>query len=520
MIRKNGTRFLALFVGLALLFAVVSPATILAQATAATYKDTINIAITAQPPTLDAPATSSNASAGIASHIFESLFSLDGNFKPALVLAKSYSISDDGLVYTFELRQGVKFHNGKELTAEDAVASLNRWLTVSTRAKALFAGAAFAKTDTYTLTLTVPKAASDILDLLAAPAQFAAISPKEVIDAATPEGLPEYIGTGPYKLAEWAPDQYIHLVRYDDYQSPEGEPSGFVGQKQAATENLYFRFVTDNATRIAGIQTGEYDIAESIPLENYKELVGNADIRLYTKASGSLNLFINTTKGPLANEVLRQAVLAALNDEDILLASFGDPDLYKLNPGYINPAQPQWAVENGAEYYNQNNPEKAKQLLAEAGYKGETIRLVTTPDYKEMYNATLVVQEQLRQIGITAEVESYDFSIFMEHRSDPEQWDLFITSNSYQLSPPQTSVVNPGWAGLDSAKVADGVSAIRYAANADEAKAAWASLQQFLYEYGAASVLGHYSSVIASRPNVEGFDYFHYPVYWNVKIAQ
>lgn len=515
MERRNLPRLLALLVSLTLFLTVAAPAV----GETAAYKDEINVAFTAQPPTLDAPATSSNAAAGIAMHIFESLFSLDGNFKPAPVLVKSYSVSGDGLVYTFELRQGVKFHNGKELTAEDAVASLNRWLQVSARAKALFEGASFAQADTYTLTFTVPKASSDIIDLLAAPAQFAAISPKEVIDAATPEGLPEYIGTGPYKLSEWVPDQYIHLARFDDYLSPDGEPSGFVGKKQAATANLYFRFVTDHATRIAGIQTGEYDIAEAIPLENYEELAAIPDIKLFAKPSGCLNLFINTTQGPLANEKLRQAVLAALNDEDILLASFGNPALYALNPGYMNPAQPQWTVDSGADYYNQNNPEKAAQLLKEAGYNGETIRLVTTPDYSEMYNASLVVQEQLRQVGFTAEVESYDFAVFMEHRSDPAQWDLFITSNSYQLTPPQTSVVNPGWAGLTRQEVADGVSAIRFAASPEEAKAAWASLQQFLYEYGAASVLGHYSAVIATRLGVEGFDYFHYPVYWNVKIA-
>ncbi len=483
-------------------------------------KDTLNIAITAQPPTLDAPTTASNAAAGIAIHIFESLFTLDSDYQPAPALAESYAVSDDGLVYTFPLRQGVKFHNGKDLTAEDVVASMNRWLETSSRAKSLLAGAVFAQEDTYTVTLTVPTASADVLELIAAPSQFAAISPKEIVDAAGPEGITEYIGTGPYKLQEWKADQYIHLVRYEDYQSHEGASSGFTGEKQAATENLIFRFVTDHATRIAGIQTGEYDVAEAVPLERYEELSGNTDLALYTKSSGNLNLFLNTTQGILANKTIRQAVLAALNNEDIMLAAFGDPNLYSLSPSFANPSQPQWATESGAEFYNQNDPEKAKALLAEAGYHNEPIVLVTTPDYEEMYKATLVVQEQLRQAGFNAEVQSYDFTVFMEHRSDVAQFDLFITSNSYGLNPSQFSVVTAGWAGLNQSEVTAGVEGIRYATSPEAAADAWKDLQQFIYEFGAASVLGQYSAAVATRNTVAGFDYFHYPVYWNVTVSK
>lgn len=490
------------------------------QSPAIEYRDELNIAITAQPPTLDAPTTSSNAAAGIATNIFEALYTLNADYEPTPALAESMEISEDGLVYTFKIRQGVKFHNGKELTAEDVVASMNRWLVTSSRAKILLQDAKFEQVDTYTVTLTVQQAASDIVALLAAPAQFAAISPKEIIDAAPPEGIKEYIGTGPYKLQEWKQDQYIHLVRNEDYQSAGGESSGFAGEKTAATKNIYYRFVTDHSTRIAGIRTGEYDIAESIPIENYDELVGNPNVTLHSKVSGTLNLFINTTKGPLANATLRQAVLAVLDNKDIMLASFSNPDLYELNPGFMNLSQPQWAVESGAEYYNQADPDKAKQLLEEAGYNGEPVILVTTKDYQEMYNATLVVQEQLRQVGITAEVESYDFPVFMEHRSDPGQWDLFITSNSYQLTPPQISAVNPEWAGLDREEVSNGLDGIRFAASDAEAKAEWEKVQLFIYEYGAASVLGHFSAVIATVDTVEDFVYFHYPIYWNVKVPK
>ena len=368
--------------------------------------------------------------------------------------------------------------------------------------------------------MTVNQASSDIMLVLAGPIQFAAIYPKSVVDAATPEGIPEYIGTGPYKLGEWKQDQYVQLVANEDYQVTMEEPSGFTGIKTGATETIYFRVVTDNSTRIAGVQTGEYDIAESIPLEQYATLATDTNLTIPTKTAGTLNLFFNTTKGVLANETMRQAVLAALNCEDIMLAAYGDPNLYTLNPGWCNPKDAQWGSDAGKEYYNQNNVEKVKQLLTEAGYNGETIRLVTTPDYSEMYNATLVVHAQLVAAGINAEVESYDFSTFMEHRANTDQFDLFITSNSYNMLPVQLTVLGTAWAGLDRQEVKDGINAIRSAATTEEASAAWDDLQLFLYEYGAASVLGHYSSAIAVSNNVEGFDNFHYPVYWNVTVAE
>ena len=479
-------------------------------------KSELNIAITANPPSLDPQSINSNIVGGIGIHIYEPLFAMNESYEPTPVLAESYTVSDDGLVYTIKLRQGVKFHNGQEMTADDVVASMNRWLELSAKANTLIGGSVFAKADDYTVTLTVPQASSDILMVLAGPIQFAAIYPKSVVDSATAEGISEYIGTGPYQLAEWKQDQYVHLTRYADYQPSPDASSGLAGEKTAATENLYFRVVSDNATRIAGIQTGQYDIAEEIPLERYEELSGDGSLNLVVESGGTLNLFLNTAQGPLANETLRQAALAALNCDDIMLAAYGDPNLYTLDPGWCIPTDAQWGSQGGAEYYNQNNLDKAKELLAEAGYNNEPIVLVTTPDYGEMYNATLVVQEQLRQAGFNAQVEQYDFSTFMEHRADPAQFDMFITSNSYNLLPVQLSVLDASWAGLSSSEVTDGIAAIRYAASTEEASAAWDALQSFLYEYGAATVLGHYSGVIALRDGVEGYSYLRFPIYWNV----
>ena len=96
--------------------------------------------------------------------------------------------------------------------------------------------------------------------------------------------------------------------------------------------------------------------------------------------------------------------------------------------------------------------------------------------------------------------------------------DLFITTNSYCMLPQQLSVLNPGWAAFDAPEVAEGIRAIRFAEDTEGAKAAWNDLQEFVYSYGAAIAIGQFSDVLAYRTSVEGFDYAHYPVYWNVKV--
>lgn len=483
------------------------------------YKSELNVAVAANPPSMDPHGINSNIVGSIGMHIYEPLFSLNENYEAVPVLAEGYTVSDDGLEYTITLRQGVKFHNGQEMKADDVVASMNLWLERCSKAE-LIKGSTFEKVDDYTVKMTVPEASSDIIMVLAAPIQFAAIYPQSVAEAAGPDGIREYIGTGPYELAEWKQDQYVKLTRYADYQSPEGESSGLVGAKPASTETIYFRVVTDNSTRIAGLQTGQYDIIEDLPLEYYEQLSSDPSLTMDVETGGTLNLFFNTTQGPLANQTLRQAVMAALNCDDIMLAAYGDPNLYMLDAGWCPPDDAVWGSDAGSEYYSQNDPEKAKELMEEAGYNGEPIVLVTTPDYSEMYNATLVVQEELKQAGFNAEVEQYDFSTFMEHRADPAQFDLFITSNSYNPLPVQLSVLSQAWAGLDAPEVAEGIAAIRGAATTEEASAAWDDLQGFLYEYGAASVLGHYTGVYGLRTGVEGFDYLRYPIYWNVKVPE
>lgn len=482
------------------------------------YKDEIVIAATANPPSLDPHSVNSNLVNGISYNIYEPLFALDNNYKAQPVLAESYE--DNGATWNIRLREGVKFHNGKEMTADDVVASMNHWVNASAKAKPLLGGTTFEKVDTYEVKMTLNKETGDVMNVLTSPFQFGAIYPAESVEAAGEGTVTDNIGTGAYKLKEWKQDQYIELEKFDDYVSPSGEASGFAGKKEANTKIMKFMVVTDSSTRINGLKSGEYDVAEDVPADDYKSLSGESGIEIQTRPSGSLNLFLNPAKGVFTNKTLRQAVLAALNCDDIMLAAYGDKDLYQMSASWMNPDDNTWFTESGKEYYNQNDSEKAKQLIEESGYNNEKITFVATQDYPEMYKATIAIQDELKKIGLNVEVENYDFSTFMQKRGNTDTFDMFVTQNVYNISPVQLNMTGKAWNGIDNAQVDAGIEKIRNASSQSEALSAWSDLQELYYEEAYCTVLGHNVRVMASSDKVSGYELFTFPIYWNAKVAK
>ena len=489
-------------------------------ASAAEYRKDLKAAVTAQPPTLDAPMTVSQVALDIAQNFYETLVTQDKNFRPAPMLAKSWEADGDMKVYTFYLREGVLFHDGHELVAEDAAASMNYWLQKSARARNLLGDAKFEAKDKYTLTLTLPQPAGDVLALMSAQANFPAIRTKAAIEAASEKGVTDYNGTGPFIFKEWKQDQYIHLVRNPNYKPRDEEPSGFSGRKEALVEDLWYYFVPDEATRISGLLSGQYDIIDDLPTESYEELKALKNIVLHTDLGGTLTLFFNVKEGPLAKFEMRKAVNTGLNLNDMMMGSFADPNLYTLDPNYMNP-EGIWSSQAGKESYNVNDPERAKELLKAAGYAGQELHILGTPDYNEMYKASLVLQNQLSNLGIDAKLDAYDFPTFMERKKDFKNWDLFITSNAYQLTPPQLLILNPQWAGADDPRLKEGIGKIRSAKNPEDAKKAWDELQSFIYnDYLSSIAIGQYKELAATSDKVEGFLFWQAPILWNARVRK
>lgn len=481
----------------------------------------LNIAIDAQPPTLDQPASTAVAARDASRLIFESLVTTDAEFNPVPMLAESID-TDNNETYTFHLRKGVKFHNGKEMIAEDVVASMERWLEKSTITGNIFVGATWSEIDDYTVGLQLTQPSSLTLDTLATSKQAPGIMPKEIVESAPSEGVEQYIGTGPFEFVEWRQDQYIHYKKFADYV-PVTEPAdGLAGKKEALIDEVYIHMVPDPSTRLTGLQTGEYDFIFGVPYDNYDQLLEDANLDVILSPSTNQLLGLNNVEGPAADMTMRQIVNTALDVDEIMMAAYPNKDFYWLDSGYMDVNIKNWASTAGSEYYNQNDPEKAKEMLAEIGYENEEFRIMTTRDYDQLYNVGVVVHDQLKNIGLNATLEVYDWPTMLELRdTDLSAWDAFISSSTTVSTPPQLIALSPTWAGgVNDDYVGELMEKIEFAPTIEEAQDTWDELQLYAWEELLPIVqLGGASTIYGHHKNVEGIVDSSGPIFWNVTIS-
>ena len=395
---------------------------------------TLKVATQAVPPVLDTQATATVATRLVATHILEPLVTFGENYSVVPMLAESWKISPDGKTYTFKLREGVKFHNGKELTSADVVASIERFLQVTIRKPAFKNLKSFTAKDKYTVEMVLTNASGSFLDALGSPAAELVIMPKEIIagKAANAFKYPdEYIGTGPYQLAAFKPDQFVTLKRFKDYKPLPGERSGLGGGKMAYFDEVHMEFVKETGARVAAVESGEYGFADAIPGTEYTRLSANPKTKTaITMTQRVGHILFNHANKLSGNVKFRHAVLAAMDMDAIgMAASDGVKDLYRLNPS-LWPRESVWHYENpqSKELYNQKNPEKAKKLLAEAGYKGEQVVLVVTREYDFMYKMILTLADQLKRVGVNTKVDVLDWPGTRARWGEKDSWHISTTS--------------------------------------------------------------------------------------------
>ncbi|MEJ8307071.1 ABC transporter substrate-binding protein [Saccharibacillus sacchari] len=479
------------------------PASTPVAETNAAQGTTIKYPLSQSLPTLDPHLSLGGSNATVVLNIFEGLFAFNENYEPIPMLAESFDVSEDGRTYTFRLRQGVKFHNGKEMTAADVAASLNRWKDTAPRAKSSFGEASFKEDGDYTVVLELNDPKNDIQAQLSHVLNFAAIMPKEIVEAAAPDGVTEYIGTGPFKFVEWKNDQYVHLAKFDDYQAVTAEASGFSGKKEALVQDVYFTLATDNATRFSSFLAGEFD-AVDVNQDTLPQVENDPNITLIKDLSSDFNLVFNKKSELFADVKYRQAVTAVLDADQILLAVASTPELYRLNPSYMYKENAQWYSEAGSESYNQKNPDKAKQLLDEAGYAGQTVRLLTTKETGTFYNATLMLQSQLESIGVKTQVDIYDYATMLTKRGEEGSWDLYLGPFLVPSTPSQLLYLNPTYGFADDARLAELLKAATSAIGEDNIKQANDELQAYEWEYLAAAKIGDTYKYTAIRSDLNG----------------
>jgi len=489
-------------------------------------KSEIHVAVHAQPESYDLDRTTAIVARDIMlGNVFEMLVSFDRDYKIQPELAEKFEVNSDYTEYTYFLRKGVKFHNGQEMKADDVVASMNRWLN-DTAAKNIMGDARFTKVDDYTVKIHLNNPCTVLNDMICSMIPSPIIVPKAVIDAVDPKTrmIQEYIGTGPYKVDSIKQDDYVKLVKNDAYKpyGEVGKSSGWNGYKEAKTPIIYFNFVKDPSTRVSGIKSGEYDIALQLPLDSYSEFKGKNDFTIFKEAGGNIILSYNKKQGISTNPKLRQAVNAALNSAEIMKAAMVEPEFYKLNSSYMMNEKSKWYTDIGKTWYNQHDAGKAKALLVQAGYQGEPFRILVTSSYQEYYNAAIVIEQELKEIGINAQLSVVDWGTFLTTRKDASQYDAFITGTTVPAVPNQILYLSPVWDGwATDSHVQTELKDITATVDTKEAVTKWQQLQKYCWEeYVPASPLGDYFRLNVGTSKVKGMDWFEGPHMWNVTVSE
>lgn len=472
------------------------------------------------PPSLDAMVTTSQASRNITMNMYETLFGFSEDIRPIPILAKSVEISPDGKSYRIPLREGVKFHNGKEMKAEDVKASLERYKKVGGTQTMLAPVESIDITGPYEVTLRLSQPTPTFLEDFASPRAPAVIIPAE--EASKGPNEIEFIGTGPYKFVEYVPDSHVKLERFADYVPNEDykDIDGFGGKKTAYLDTVTFRVIPEPGAAVAALETGEIQLVEQIPVPTARRLSSNPDIQTYENMPWAfLSFIMNMKAAPTDNVKFREAVAIALDDEEIM--AIATEGLFNLYHGWMYKGSPYDAGDVGKEFYNQHNVEKAKELLKEAGYNNEPFSILTDSNIPEHGKAAVVIAEQLKAAGINAVVNQVDWPTALKIRLQDEGWNgwtLMMGIEPY-LGPSALISTLTGSAPHFRANdpELDALYKEMITTDSEEGrKEVFARIQKRLYEFFGIVKVGETGLMQASRADVKGFKPFRFPRLYNV----
>ena len=479
--------------------------------------------------TLDPMASAASATRGIVLNIYETLITQDENNAPILELAESLTESADHLTFAFRLRPGVVFHNGKPMTSADVAASFDRYAKAGAQSAVLEPAAGWEAPDPATFVIRMKTPQPSFVEALSSLAAPIAIMPAENRDV--PAGQPiGPAGTGPYRLEESVPGAFVKALRFDGYKpnTAFSQRTGYGGYKLACLDSIVFRVVEDPASRADGLRTGEMHAADDLPAGLLPALRADPDIAIFVVRDWQLQIAApNVSAPPTDNLLFRRAVQAALDMDEIMdAASDGQ---YSTSPGFLSPGQPAY-TDAGKETYNIRDPDKAKALLLASGYHGEPVILLTNKEQPPMYNAALVMQQQMQSVGINAEMKVVDgpAAARMSHVS-VSGWNFFFTAWGTQSSLGALSAMrrlagpNPIYRPRDGEGDPDLLAAWAAMNDLPDARdrgMAFARMQAIALEKVFAIPFGWTSRIQGARSNVKGFVPFRIPRLANVWFAR
>jgi peptide/nickel transport system substrate-binding protein len=358
--------------------------------------------------TLDPHVAANVVELEIIHNAYEALVEMGETYDAKPMLASKIEVSPDSKKFTFTLRRGVHFQNGKEMTSADAIASFERYKRVSPNAGALADVESMETPDPYTFVITLKNPNGVFLDVLKTPTYPFSIIPAEEKDK--PARELSTVGTGPYQVAEWVKEDHLTLRRFDGY-SPNTSapgPDGLAGRRTAYLDTIRYNFVPEANARVAALQAGDAGFIFVGSPEPAKRLQGRADLKVMAVTPFCQQEFVlHTLNPPTTNLLIRQAIQAVVDADEIITAS---GQTAERNPSLMFKTSTYWPGESAVPGYDVKSTEKAKALLQRAGYKGEKIVLETNSNYSYMHDGILVLSEEMKAAGFNVEVKIVDWT--------------------------------------------------------------------------------------------------------------
>ena len=371
-------------------------------------------------------------------HLFEALFAQGADFSANPVLVDKWTISDDGLDWTFTLRSGLKFHDGQALTTADVIPSMDRVLVGPAQGEVLqlfLTEDKWSVQDALNFTIHTVEPYGGMLDGLALVIVGDTTIYKGSVASAFVKGEDvgeeNILGTGPYKLAKWEVGNKVELLRYEDFVSRTEPASWHAGEKKAYVDGMTWFEIPSEETKIAGLKTGEWDFVDSIGLDFVKSLQQDDNIKFTFYPGHRWYMGFNTSEAPLDNNTVRLAIQAAL-DSEAMMQTLGPQETWSLGCS-IYGSGTVYDSDAGCENYNQNDIPKAQGLLADAGYDGEEITILNPTDYATITPVGPVVKARLEDIGMTVSMPGMDWATTVGIRVTGEGWHLFSSWGTIAL---------------------------------------------------------------------------------------
>ncbi|KZD21980.1 ABC transporter substrate-binding protein [Tardiphaga robiniae] len=467
--------------------------------------------------------------------VYDTLLAIDENFKVQPQMA-SWKVSDDKLVYTFTLRDGLKWHDGKPVTAEDCVASLQRWGKRDGMGQKLMD---FTKsieaTDAKTITLTLKEPYGLVLESIGKPSSVVPfMMPKRLADTPADKAISEQIGSGPFKFvqAEFQPGVKAVYEKNTDYV-PRSEPASWTaGGKVVKVDRVEWITMPDAQTAVNALQSGDIDFMENTPYDMIPVLAKDKDLKMevLNKLGYQTLGRMNFLYPPFDNIKIRRAAFLAMSQKPVLDALIGNADYYKVCGSVFGCGTPLETTVGSETLVKGNGLAEAKKALAESGYDGTPVVIMAPTDVSTLKAQPIVVAQQLRDAGFKVEVQATDWQTVVTRRASQKPikeggWNMFFTNwVGADILNPISNVSTSGkgksggWFGwTEDAKLEELRDKFSRATDPAEQKKLAAEVQERVFEQVTYIPLGEYQLPSIWRKSLTGvIGGAATPVFWNI----